>query len=386
MNRTIHFASCQEYDTEKLPEIILKMMTELPVTRNITESTKILLKPNLLSKLPPERAVTTHPEMVRSVIRGCVHFGAVKENIVIADSAGGLYNTKQTKALYDTCGMTKVAQEEGVKLYVDCESEEVPCGGQGKFTIIKPAIQADFIINLPKFKTHVMTGMTAGCKNMFGIVPGLDKTQWHSRYPDREPFGEMILDLYQLFTPSFTLIDGILAMEGDGPGSGTPRKLGILMASEDTIHMDLAVAEMMGLDPMIVPYLKAGNLRGLCGNKANREEISGEIGLFSEIPDWELPQSYQNGKMGTTSFAEMAPKFLQPVTKLIEEKMAPRPIILKGKCINCKKCAEICSKDAIVFPNEKGLIVKKKCIRCFCCHEVCPVKAIDVKKSNFYKH
>lgn len=384
MNDTIFFASCDSYDGDVLTSAMEGLFQEIAVAKELNASTKVLLKPNLLSKLPPERAVTTHPEIVRAVIRGCVARGVRKENIIVADSAGGLYNTKQTKALYQVCGMTKVAEEEGVVLYSDCQSQRVDCKGQGYFTILQPVLDVDFIINLPKFKTHVMTGMTAGVKNMFGIIPGLDKSQWHTRYPERDPFGEMLMDLYELFTPNLTILDGILGMEGDGPGGGTPRELGILMASENTLHLDLAVAEMMGLDPMIVPYLKAGFRRNLCERQANPKEMSGDTHLFAPIIPWELPKSYQNGNVGTTSFAGNAPKFLQPLAKKVEEVLAPRPVVLGEKCINCKRCSEICSKDAINFPDKKAFIVKKKCIRCFCCHEVCPVKAIDVKKSGIF--
>lgn len=387
MKDDIFIAQCENYDTSLVEEKIEYLFSQLEVTKTWSKESKILLKPNLLSKTAPEKAVTTHPEVVRGVIRACVKRGIEKSHILIADSAGGLYNTKQTKALYQGCGMTKVAQEEGVALYSECLWKKVETQGEvvSEFNLLKPVLWADVIINLPKFKTHVMTGLTAGCKNMFGCVPGLDKSQWHTRFPEREPFGHMLIDLYQLVPPTISILDGILAMEGDGPGSGNPRELGLLMASENTLHLDLAVAHMMGLSPMVVPYLKAAHERNLCGKEVDLSKVFGEKERCSPIPQWKLPQSYEQGSVGSTSFVAMMPKILQPFGKKVESALAPRPVVKEKECINCKRCSEICSKDAISFYSDRARIDKKKCILCFCCHEVCPVKAIDVKKSPLFK-
>lgn len=383
MNHSIYITACNNYQTNLVTEKIEFLFSQLAVTQTLTKDTKVLLKPNLLSKMPPEKAVTTHPEVVRGVIRACVKRGVLAKNIVIADSAGGLYNTKQTKALYQGCGLTPIAQEESATLYTDCQWELVQTQGTvvSAFNILKPVLEADFIINLPKFKTHVMTGLTAGCKNMFGCVPGLDKSQWHTRFPERDPFGNMLIDLYQLVTPTFSLLDGILAMEGDGPGGGTPRELGVLLASEDTLHLDLAVAHMMGLSPLIVPYLKAAYQRQLCGSSVDLSQVFGDIERCSLIPHWKLPKSYENGAVGSTSFVASFPKFLQPLGRKLESSLAPRPFVKEDECVNCKRCSEICSKHAISFHKNKARIDKNRCILCFCCHEVCPVKAIDIKKS-----
>lgn len=386
MDSRIYFGTCENYDMELVEVKVEKLFSQIEVTKQLNSRSKVLLKPNLLSKSHPDKAITTHPEILRACIRACKKRGVPASQIVVADSAGGLYNPKQTKSLYQGCGLTAVVEAEGAVLYTECQWEKVPCSGKvaQEFSILKPVLEADFILNLPKWKSHVMTGMTAGCKNMFGCVPGLDKSQWHTRFPDREPFGDMLMDLYQLIPPSFTLLDGVLAMEGDGPGSGTPRHLGLLVASEDTLHLDLAVASMMGLNPMVVPYLKAGMLRGLCAEAVDTSQILGDVELFQPITHWKLPKSYENGAVGSTSFVAMLPKVIQPMGKKIESALAPRPVVLEDLCIGCKKCSEICSKDAIVFQKDKAKIKRKDCIRCFCCHEVCPVKAIDVVKSALF--
>lgn len=381
MDSSVYFSAVPSYDTDLVCGKVAELFDQMPLCNTWNQDTKVLIKPNLLSKSDPNKAITTHPEVVRGVVRACVAHGVAKENITIADSAGGLYNTKQTISLYQGTGMTKIAQEEGVSLYTDCKSEVVPLEGKvvTSFNILKPALEADVIINLPKFKTHMMTGMTAGIKNMFGVIPGLEKSQWHTRFPDRLPFGEMLVDLYEKIPPTISLLDGILAMEGDGPGSGTPRELGILMASENTLHLDLAVGTMMGLQPMVVPYLQAANLRGLCATEFDMAWAKGQPELCAPIPNWVLPKSYENGKEGSVRFSQFLPKPLQSAGVKMEAILAPKPVIREKDCISCKKCSEICSKDAIIFEHDKARIIPKSCIRCFCCHEVCPVKAIDVK-------
>ncbi len=387
MNKAVAILKIEEYETSMVENAIEQLFAYMPVTEKITEYTKILLKPNLLAKHPPEHAVTTHPEVVRGVIRACVRRGAKVENIILADSAGGVYNPRQMKALYHGCQLTEVCQQAGIEMYTACETSilRTPNGKVVKeFEILTPILDADFIINLPKFKSHVMTGMTAACKNMFGAIPGLKKSEWHMRFPDKERFGDMLIDLLENLKPDLAILDGILAMEGDGPAGGEPRQLGILMASEDMVNLDLAVAHMMGLDPMRVPYLNAAHLRGLGNDKIDFEDIIGDKEAFRVVEDFKLSESYQGTNNGYIDFAEHLPKFVRPLIRNVEEAIAPRPVINKKLCIGCGKCAEICSQDTIVIQNKKGTILRKNCIRCFCCHEMCPVKAIDVKKMKIF--
>lgn len=386
-SKKVAFTQIMDYTPELVEQKIEYLFGFMECTNKITEHTKILLKPNLLAKHPPEHAVTTHPEVLRGVIRACVKRGAKTTNIIVADSAGGIYNPMQMKSLYQGCGLTKVAQEEGVSLYTACESEVCPVESGRvvtEFDILKPVLEADFIINLPKMKTHVMTGMTAACKNMFGVIPGLKKSEWHMRFPDKERFGHMLIDLLETITPDMAILDGILAMEGDGPAGGEPRTVGVLMASEDMVNMDLALAQKMGLDPLRVPYLKAAYERGLGGETFDITDAVGEVEALAKVDQWKLPESYAGNLDGGTDFADQVPRILRPLVRKIEGEIAPRPVINKKLCIGCGKCAEICSQDTIELKNKKAKIIKKKCIRCFCCHEMCPVKAIDVKRLSIF--
>lgn len=383
MSKTVYVQAVPTYDTQLVEAAVETLFSQLEVS--FTAHMRILLKPNILAKHPPEHAVTTHPMVVAAVIHACIRRGAKAENIVLADSSGGVYNPTQMKSFYNTCGFSPLKASEGISLYTDCQSTVYPTpnGKVAKaFDIINPVLEADFIINLPKCKSHVMTGMTAACKNMFGIVPGLKKSQWHMRFPDKERFGNMLIDLMEAIPPDMAILDGIVAMEGDGPAGGTPRQVGVLMASTDMVNLDLAIAHMMGLNPMRVPYLQAAHQRGLGDGAIDLSTVVGDLPVLS---NWQLPKSYQGSNDASVTFANQIPKMFRPLVRNIEQQAAPRPIVCKSLCIGCGKCKEICPQDTISIANKQAKIHHKNCIRCFCCHEVCPVKAIDVKSLSLFK-
>ena len=371
------------YDQPALDAAVEELFRALPAAGRIGPGKTVLLKPNLLAKHAPDKGVTTHPNVVRAVARAVKRRGAAR--VVLADSPGGVYNPALMQSLYKVSGMAAVCEEEGLELYTACRwgSRPVPEGAvAGEFTLLEPVLEADVIIDLPKLKTHVMTGCTAAVKNLFGCVPGLQKTEWHMRFPDKERFGEMLVDLLLTVKPDFAVLDGITAMEGDGPGGGVPRFAGLLLAGEDLPAMDLACCHVMGLDPMRVPYLAAAHRRGLCPAAFDPAWVEGEA--LERVPDWQLPSSYTGGGTGSTDFAERVPALLRPLAKKAEGWIAPHPVIAQAKCIGCGKCAEICPQHTIAV-GRTARIRAAGCIRCFCCHEVCPVKAIDVKQLRLLK-
>lgn len=392
MSEKVFVCAAGSYEPEICEAAVEKLFAALPVCDKIDGSTKLLLKPNLLARATPEKAVTTHPEILRAVIHACLRRGAKKENITVADSSGGVYNPAQMKLMYQITGLWNVCQEEGVCAYTDCESVTVPIS-HGKvvreFELLKPVVEADFIINLPRLKTHVMTGLTAATKNLFGTIPGLKKAEWHMRFPDKDQFGNMLIDLLLTVKPTIAVLDGIVGMEGNGPNGGMPKHLGLLMAGQDMLNLDLAAAELIGLDAMRVPYLKAANERGLCAQKFYFSDLALEPECFiAVLPTlWVLPESYlSSDSRGNTDFAATVPNFLKPLVRSIENKLAPHPYINTAKCVGCGKCAEICPQHTITMVNKKSNINSKNCIRCFCCHEMCPVKAIEVKQLKIFNH
>ena len=190
MDKTVLLCRAQSYDQALVDQQVEFLFGQLGAARELNRNSRVLLKPNLLAKHPPEAAVTTHPAVVRAVIR------ALKKrevtHITLADSCGGLYNPAVMKSLYKVSGLWQVCQEEGVECYTECRygARPAPEGRVVKeFTLIQPVLDSDFIIDLAKFKTHVMAGCTAATKNLFGCIPGLQKAEWHMRFPDKEQIG-----------------------------------------------------------------------------------------------------------------------------------------------------------------------------------------------------
>ena len=376
----VYLKQADSYQHHHLYPAVKEMMEWLGLPQRINGGTTILLKPNMLSRSAPDKAVTTHPALVEVVIELLKEMGAVAENITIADSSGGPQNSAIITANYKGCGYADVASRQGVNLYTKLETKLVKTDGVlvKEFELIAPVVDSDIIINLPKFKTHVMTGMSGAVKNLFGTVPGLKKAEFHMRFPDKEKFADMIVDLCQCVQADYTIVDGVLAMEGDGPGSGSPRMLNLLMAGTDPYYIDGVITTMMGFQLTTPPIVNAAIKRGLLPEQLPEDTVAGDTQLFCKIDNFIMPKSYG------IDFSHRVPRAIRWATPTVEKWLAPKPKINTKACIGCGKCRDICPGQTITVANGKATINMKNCIRCFCCHEMCPVKAIDVKRSNFF--
>lgn len=368
-------------DAEKTRQAVQALLDELPAFKNLCADAKVLIKPNLLAKSAPENAVTTHPHVVRAVIL-CLQAKGVKD-ITVADSPGGPHTQKMLGAVYKASGIADVCQSAGAKLSVDGAADIVAANGTvvRNFSFLQPFGQANFIINLPKMKTHVLTGMSGAVKNLFGLVPGLQKAEFHTRFPEKEPFANMIVDLCQTVNADIHLLDGLLAMEGNGPGGGKPRQCNLLLAGQNPYYVDLAVCHFIGMQPMQTPILAAANKRGLCPKSLPEGAL--QASGFNPLPiqGFLHPKSYS----GKVDFSRNVPMLLGPLVSFIAKASAPKPVIKAKACIGCAKCVHICPQKTVHLQGKKALIQYNKCIKCFCCHEVCPAHAIDVRRTGFFK-
>ncbi len=339
---------------------------------------KVVIKPNLIMRCKPDRAATTHPSIVEAVALELLALGVT--DITIADSPGGLYTPAILGAAYQTTGMADVAGRLGLKLNTGCGSQKVRVEGTlcREFDVIDPVVQADAVVNLCKLKTHCMTTLSCGVKNLFGCVPGLLKPELHYRFPDGERFGKMLVDLSQLVRPTLTIVDGVIAMEGDGPTGGSPRKMGFTAAAdfENLYALDLMMAHLIGLKPENVSYLKNAIKRGLCPETEAQVEVEGDS--ISPTLDFKMPSSK------SLDFTGNLPAPLSFLVGRLKERLAPKPIIRKKDCVGCGRCAESCPAKTIILEGGKAHIQPSQCIRCFCCHEMCPVKAIDIRVPSIF--
>jgi Pyruvate/2-oxoacid:ferredoxin oxidoreductase delta subunit len=234
-------------------------------------------------------------------------------------------------------------------------------------------MDSDCIISIPKLKTHCITVLTAAVKNTFGMVTGLYKAECHSKAPKEDDFAKIIAKVHSMTKPHLHILDGIIAMEGDGPSSGRPRKMEVLMASADAVAMDSCIAKMIGLEPLDIFVTREAYKMGLGEADPARIEITGDDVASFITEDFELPQTLP---------LKFLPKALaHSVANFVRFK----PFIDRDVCRRCNLCRISCPVGAINTNDGDYTVNYKRCIRCMCCHEVCPYRAITIRRNILTK-
>lgn len=376
MGEQVFLSRCPGYELERLEELVGELFCGLGVYEELKPGMLAVVKPNLVIKAKPEEAVTTHPNLVAAVGRCLKKAGA---RVLIAESPGGPYTPAVMKSIFAACGYPELAKREGFELYTACKSREVslPDGKRcRRMTVLEPFLDGDYIVNLAKLKTHCMLDMSGAVKNLFGAVPGLMKPELHCRFPEREAFAEMIVDLCELIRPQLSVIDAVEAMQGNGPTGGEKRFVGALVASKSPYAADLAAASLIGFSPMELPLLRNAADRGLCPQSLAELDMRGGAPLEAlRVPDFKRAES------SSTDFLMRLPAFLRPFAKKVT---TPAPKIRTKDCVGCGKCAESCPRHTIRIREKKAEIHYQECIRCFCCHEMCPKRAIDIRRLGLF--
>lgn len=367
------------YDRETVQAAVDRHFDLLDLDRLIPREGKITVKPNLLMKRRPEDGTTTHPSLVEAVIRRVQKVSNAQ--ITIADSPGGPFTRAALEGIYKASGMEEVARRTGAVLNYDTGSTHVP-NPEGElckaFDLINPIAGADFIISICKLKSHCMTGLSGGVKNLFGCIPGLTKPEFHWRYPQERDFCGMLLDLCGTVKPGITFVDAVVSMEGDGPSSGDLRQTDMTLCATNPYELDLVLTKVIGRQPEDIPLVDCARERGLCPSSADGVELCGDP--LRTFADFRMPRSR------TVDFVSSIPKPLRGICEpIIRRYLTPRPKVLTNKCVGCGKCAESCPAHTIAIVDRKACIDRSKCIRCYCCHEMCPIHAIQVKRSRLLK-
>ncbi len=330
---------------------------------------KLLLKPNILVGASSENAISPHPQVFAAVARAFRETGA---GLSYGDSPGvgnPLANAKRA-------GLAAVAEEMGIPFadFTTARSMPFPEGHLiNKFEIAEGVAASDGLISVCKFKTHALTRITGAIKNQFGCIPGVRKAEYHSVMPNADLFSQMLVDLNLLLKPRLYIMDGIIAMEGNGPRSGTPRPMQVLLFSTDPVALDATVCRMIDLDPKMVLPLVHGEAFGL-GSERDIEYLGDPLEGFIQ-PDFDVNRSLEP----TTTDKS----FLS--TGLMRRFVSPRPVIDPTLCTRCGQCVDICpvKPKALAWGSNARIDTPiynyNRCIRCYCCQETCPSKAISVK-------
>ena len=366
---TVSIARCATYDPTELSAAVDAVLSPLGgIAAFVSSGQRVLLKVNLLSRAAPDQAVTTHPEFVRAVIRAVRAAGG---EITVGDSPGGTNSPASVRHIWDDSGIGAVCAEEEVALVLfddDCVRVHVE-GSRlySSFTLGRAVAETDVLITLPKFKTHGFMMFTGAVKNLFGCIPGLEKAQYHVKVPQRDDFGGMLVDLMLACKPALAIMDAVVGMEGEGPAGGTPRQVGALLASADSVSLDVVASAMAGLDPMEVYSNKAAAARGL--GPSSVDEVS-TVGA-----DWHglAPSGFE---LPARDITAMMPKWLG---KRLRGWATAKPVLARqGDCTRCKKCQDNCPVGAIVVGERGPVFDHTVCIRCYCCQELCPPQAIGL--------
>ena len=323
---------------------------------------KVLIKPNLIGSYPPEKAATTHPSVVQAIVKLVQSAGGIP---FIGDSPGGaeLASYKDYQSWQEITRMTAVSYETNAE-FVDFSKSGVvtaPIDDRRvkSLTISKAVMDADVIISLPKAKTHAFTYFTGAIKNLFGVVPGLKKAEYHQLAPSQQEFSVLLNDIHDYLRPKVKLIvmDGVVGMEGDGPTAGQPQKGNFLLGGMDSLTVDVATCAMLGLDYKQSPPL-VETLRRRGWKKDVKISVLGDN--INEID--------------VTPFT---PPLHQSQASFIEMYGAIKPQIDIDKCKECQSCVKSCPVKAI---SDDFVIDWDRCIRCLCCFEMCKNDAVNLVK------
>ena len=368
---------CESYDDTAVTAALEAVLSPIGGLDCVSEGMTVGIKANLVSAMKPEECATTHPSLLCALTQMLREKGA---RVIIGDSPGGVYTAAFVNHVYHAAGLSAceaVGAEPNRDLgVVDTRFPEAYVLKSFTYTAWLDA--CDAIIDFCKLKSHGMMGMSAAAKNLFGVIPGTMKPEYHFRFPDMRDFARMLVDINDYFAEKvkLTLVDAVEGMEGNGPTKGSPRHIGVLLASASPHTADAICARLIGLSEDAVPTLQAARERGLLPDEVTLITVGGTDGKQTAedfaVADFEHV-AVRRGHLFTSNG--------KLVSKVLEKLLDSRPKLKESECVGCAKCANICPAKAIIMENKKAVIDRDKCIRCFCCQEFCPTGAMKVKRT-----
>jgi uncharacterized protein (DUF362 family)/Pyruvate/2-oxoacid:ferredoxin oxidoreductase delta subunit len=377
-------ARCTDYEFDSVQAALREVLAPLGgMAAFVKPGERIALKPNLLMPAAVEKAVVTHPAVLAAV---AVEVMAAGAHPVVVESPGtGVVHARPViERAFRRVGYVAAAERYGFELSFDTawESVSAPDAVLAKrLEVMSPILHADGVINLPKLKTHLFMTFSGATKNLFGVIPGLNKASYHARLDDPRRFADMLLDVAYFVRPRLNIVDGIVGLEGNGPGTGgSPRAVGALVAGADPVMVDVACCRILGMDPAAVQVLVAAHARGLWSGHVADVDTLGVRVADLYVKDFVMPDSYRGIGVGTGGLLD---DLLRRILRRFNR--WPRPKV--DRCTICGACERACPAKAITLDKQAKVakVDDSLCIRCYCCHEVCPQAAIDLEYSRMGK-
>lgn len=396
-DRRVGLVRCVDYEREAVELATRRCMDLLGgMGAFVRPGQRVLLKPNLVRAMSPDRAVTTHPTVVAAVARLVREAGG---HPIIAESPGGPYSAAILRMTYRKTGMDQAAEWGEAELSYNAESTQVP-HAEGlvlrRLDIIQALLEADLVINLPKLKTHNLTTLTVAVKNLFGLVPGSVKIGYHAKLQEDWRFCEGMIDLLAYVKPALHIVDAVVGMEGNGPSGGDPRPIGALLAGADALAVDVAAAALVGIPPLDVLTTRVAAQRGLTTGRLEDVTLLGDSlaalcvsdlkrGAAAPIDPGLLPGPLFRLLGGPGQDEERANGH-KPLRRLARDWLGHQLVLAPKageKCIGCGYCVKHCPVGAIRVVDGLARMDTRKCIRCYCCHELCPELAVELERPWF---
>lgn len=323
---------------------------------------KVLIKPNVLRASQPEEAITTHPAVLLSVVEMVETMEPA--SIVVGDNPG-IFSYGANEESFKTTRLMGAAKDyyrnignDSVK--VDFNPDFIPM-----VSVSRAVLEADFIISVPRFKTHGLTIVSGGIKNSYGFLPGAQKARLHKEAGNPERFNELVVEVFRLRVPDFFVVDAVVAMEGNGPASPDLRQLDLILAADNAVALDAVIATMMGCDPGRLRFLRKAKELGLGDYDLANIEV---FGYLKVIPNFKLPPLGGEAIHGNKAIED-----------LMHSRVILRPRVDPGLCTSCGICVSQCPVSALSMGDKQPIVDAGRCITCFCCQEICPVKAITLQ-------
>lgn len=362
----VSVVACENYQQSMVDQAVRQALQQIGGLRRwVRPGQRIHIKPNLLAAKAPDKAVTTHPAIVRALVQQIQEIGA---RVTIGDSPAGI--SRPIEDYWQATGMKQVAEETGAEL-VQFEKkgvEERVVAGK-RYFIAAAVATAELVINVCKLKTHNLLLYTGAIKNMFGTVPGFRKSEYHKQAPRVEDFAKIIVDVFAATRPQLSIMDAVEIMDGSGPSAGNVNHLGLIIASEDAVAMDALGAHLLGFEDGEILTTEEAYARGLGEKRLDKILVRGTALAPYQKLQFDLPSN---------RFQRYIPASL---VRLLGKMVWVRPYPDEHRCKRCGACIANCPTQAMTPENGFPIIDYEKCISCFCCDEVCPHNAIDQRMS-----
>lgn len=354
---------CRSYEPTAVSEALTAVLRDLGgIGAFVKPGQTVLLKPNLLAGEPPERAVTTHPEVVKAALDAFKSAGA---DVIVGDSPG----IGSCRGVAEKAGVAGVVRSGGGTMGRFDRVTNIGRGAGRHFPVADEVRQAGLVVNLPKLKTHRMMVLSGAVKNLFGCVVGLRKPGYHFECQGTREFAALLLDLAAAVSSGLTIMDAVVAMDGPGPRNGRARSVGYLLGARDSLALDFVAADLAGLPMASVPHLRLAAEMGLAAADPDRRAVVGVNLDDCRIKDFVSPPHLRSNDFSMPSFLH----------RLARWSLSARPSI-SGACTNCGVCAAICPAGAIAAGRSRARIARRQCIKCYCCEEMCSQKVIVLRQ------